>query len=414
MHIERIEIENIAGIRELTWEAPPEPAGWHVIIGDNGSGKSSLLRAVALALVGPDQAPGLRQDWDNWLRRGTLHGRVTLSLRPDPEFDPVPAPATGNDATVELHREPDVVQLRQGWVDHAAAVWGQRRGWFSAAYGPFRRFSGGDPTTEGLGTSYPSLARHLTVFGEAYALTEAPLWLRELNYRMLEDEREGRLFDALVDFVNQDGFLPHGYRLDNVSSAGVHFVDASGVELPVELLSDGFRSVLSMTFEIIRQLSMAYEHDSLFDAEHLRIEAPGVVLIDEVDVHLHPSWQREIGVWLRKHFPRMQFIVTTHSPLVLQAAEVGSVMRLPSAGSEEEPKMLAGDELQRVVYGDVVDAYGTGVFGHGMTRSDTSKARLERLAALNVKQLEQPLSPEEHEELQELRATMPTAVDTGL
>ena len=51
--------------------------------------------------------------------------------------------------------------------------------------------------------------------------------------------------------------------------------------------------------------------------------APGVVLIDEVDAHLHPTWQRRIGLWFREHFPKLQFIVSTHSPLICQAATVG-------------------------------------------------------------------------------------------
>lgn len=414
MYVKRISIENIAGIEQLTWEAPGDPAGWHAIVGDNGSGKSSLLRAVALALVGPEQAPGLRLDWDAWLRRGSRHGSVELQLHADPEFDPDAPPTGVGSAGIELRRGPEQVQLGPRPAKTTAAVWQHRRGWFSAAYGPFRRFGGGDPSAEGLARSYPSLARHLTVFGEAYALTEAPEWLRELNYLKLEKAPEGKLFYALLDFINQDGFLPHGYRLSEVSSAGVLFVDADGAELPVELLSDGFRSVLSMTFEIIRQLSIAYDLDRLFSDDHLRVDVPGVVLIDEIDAHLHPSWQREIGVWLRKHFPRMQFIITTHSPLVLQAAEVGSVMRLPRSSSDEEPRMLEGVELQRVVLGDVSDAYGTGAFGEGVTRSDSSQKNLERLAELNIKQLKTSLAADEREELQRLRATMPTAVDAGL
>ena len=56
----------------------------------------------------------------------------------------------------------------------------------------------------------------------------------------------------------------------------------------------------------------------------------GVVLIDEVDVHLHVSWQRSIGFWLKKHFPNVQFIVTTHSPFVCQAADPGRSLLPPA------------------------------------------------------------------------------------
>jgi len=75
------------------------------------------------------------------------------------------------------------------------------------------------------------------------------------------------------------------------------------------------------------------------------VDRPGVVLIDEIDVHLHPEWQRAIGVWLQEHFPRIQFIVTTHSPLVCPAANHGRIYHLPdrTADGEEEPfRLLLG------------------------------------------------------------------------
>ncbi len=64
--------------------------------------------------------------------------------------------------------------------------------------------------------------------------------------------------------------------------------------------------------------------------------------------------------------------------------------------------------------GDVADAYGTGAFGDGVTRSDSSQARLGRLAELNVKQLRTALDDGEREELKHLRAILPTAVDAGM
>ena len=48
----------------------------------------------------------------------------------------------------------------------------------------------------------------------------------------------------------------------------------------------------------------------------------GVILIDEIDAHLHPAWQKRIGFWLKAHFPNIQFIVTTHSPFICQAADI--------------------------------------------------------------------------------------------
>ena len=107
-------------------------------------------------------------------------------------------------------------------------------------------------------------------------------------------------------------------RLTEVSSDGVIFTDGNGKRVPIEELSDGYRSVLSMTFELIRQLSRAFGPELIFSpGDSSKINAPGVVLIDEVDAHLHPTWQQRVLGDLLRAFPGTQFIVTTHSPQVL-------------------------------------------------------------------------------------------------
>jgi hypothetical protein len=72
-----------------------------------------------------------------------------------------------------------------------------------------------------------------------------------------------------------------------------------------------------------------------------------------------PSWQRRIGLFLRECFSAIQFIVTTHSPLVCQAAEVGTLFQLPCPGSSDEGRMVTGTELDRLLHGDLVEAYDT-------------------------------------------------------
>ena len=131
------------------------------------------------------------------------------------------------------------------------------------------------------------------------------------------------------------------------------------------------------------------------------------MLIDEVDAHLHPTWLRRIGVWFCKHFPNIQFIVTTHSPFVCQAAT--TVFKLPTPGTQEQGEMICGAELNRLLYGNVQDAYSTGAFGNGLTRSEASRQRTrKRLAELNRKELHGELTAAEEQEQTELRAMLPT------
>jgi AAA domain, putative AbiEii toxin, Type IV TA system/AAA domain len=426
MYITSFQIENIRSIRQIDWELDGAQApGWHVIIGDNGAGKSSLLRAVVLALLGPTEAMALRQDWGTWLRGGATQARVLVNLSADAAYDTFetkerPAKnallplgivleehAAGSRRAVELKK---MARLRYEPSRH---VWGTGAGWFSASYGPFRRFSGGDKDYEKTFYANPKLGRHLSVFGENVALTECLEWLKDLHFKTIENRPEGRLLAPLTRFINQPGFLPHRARLKNISTEGVRFVDGNGCDVPVEQLSDGYRSILSMTFELIRQLSLAYGPARVFDPKDpRRVVAPGVVLIDEVDAHLHPTWQRRVGLWFREHFPNVQFLVTTHSPLVCQAADHGTVFRLPRPGGDDRGEMVKGIDLNRLLYGNVLDAYGTELFGADVTRSEVAKAKLARLAELNQKSLHKGLTAKERKEVQELRAMMPTAADT--
>lgn len=406
MYIRRATVENVRSIRQVAWSvAKGEEAGWHVLLGENGSGKTAFLRAIALALLGPKNAAGLREGWDKWVRTGEQQGRISLSVGWQDRSDE------------------DGVQLRikGGRLEPARngsgmtpaskhAIWrlGGNKNHFSASYGPFRRFSGGDGEFTRISENQPQLAAHLSLFGENFALTEAIRWLIDLHHRKLDQKPEGRLLDDLQRFVNESALLPHGTVIHEVSSDGVVFRDGNGCRVSVQELSDGYRSILSLTFELIRQLARACGEDRVFSAGNpIQVPVSGIVLIDEVDAHLHPTWQHRIGSWFTQVFPRMQFIVATHSPIACQAAS--SIWLLPSPGSEEPARRLEGLEFDRLRYGSILDAYGTGVFGEGVTRSGEGKKRLARLAELNVRELQLALTPDEERERETLRRSTPTA-----
>jgi len=395
MFIRRAVIRNVRSIEELEWCLPEEkPGGWHVVLGDNGSGKSTFLRCLSLGLIGPEAMFALRIDWNTWRRREVHPCNVEL------------------DYTIDGIRSAAILNIHRGGIDHDKTPPFADRGVFSAAFGPFRRFTGGDREAEKFLLAHPRVAAHVSVFGESIALSESLEWLRELNYKKLEGVPEGLFVDELKTFVNQEGFLPHSLRFKDVSSNGVTFEDASGFIVPVEELGDGYRSMLSMTFELIRQMRRAFPEQPVFDDNHCFVKQSGVVLIDEVDAHLHPSWQKKIGFWFTEHFPNIQFIVTTHSPLICQAAVNGTIFLLPRTGHKEPGRMLEGVERDRLVYGDILDAYSTAAFSDAATRSQPAAQMQERLAILNVKELRGGLTAEELQEQERLRSAFPTSAHT--
>ncbi len=191
MYIQEIQIRNLRSIREFDWSlAKDEFAGWHVLIGDNGSGKSTILKAIALALVGEKDAQGLRQNWGDWLKKDQKEGSVSLNLVDDTKYDSFSSKGKVGKkslkAAIAFKRKAteDTRQLvvletisASSIPPESRHVWGTGTGWFSVAYGPFRRFSGGNTDNDRLFLANPKLAAHLSVFGEDVALSEAIRWL---------------------------------------------------------------------------------------------------------------------------------------------------------------------------------------------------------------------------------------------
>jgi hypothetical protein len=156
----------------------------------------------------------------------------------------------------------------------------------------------------------------VTLFKEEASLLEADKWMRDLDYQALEGKEEKKKARDILLEILRDDFLPRAIKIEGISSSGLSLKDGNGVDLSWTAMSDGYRAALALLVDILRHMIQAFGVENLVERVdgRLQIAHSGVVLIDEIDAHLHPEWQREIGFWLKRHFPKVQFLVTTHSP----------------------------------------------------------------------------------------------------
>ncbi|WP_321782807.1 AAA family ATPase [Paraburkholderia sp. J94] len=148
-------------------------------------------------------------------------------------------------------------------------------------------------------------------------------WFKRLSLSRLQKQVEIPALDAVSNAVTacipgaQSFFFDIGYDHLMVK------LDHEGL-IPFDDLSDGYRNMIGIIADIAHRASRL---NPQFGAEAAR-KTQGIVLIDEIDLHLHPKWQRRVVTDLKDSFPALQFIVSTHSPFILQSLESGEVIDL--------------------------------------------------------------------------------------
>lgn len=380
MYIDKVRLTNIRGFRDLEFSfdrGDGTYAGWTVLTGDNGSGKSTLLKALALALAYRYRGilqPSLR----GWLRTGEDKASIELQV--------VESSGSRNTALIELGKPTHVGGIEM--PDAMGSFPSNTDGWFCCGYGPFRRISGASKDVSEL-MVIPVVERLVTLFQETASLAEADRWLRDLNYKKLEGKNKAAETLALVLELLNEEFLPNQVRVERVDSDGLWLKDSKDNDLSWSDMSDGYRAALALLTDILRHMINAHGTDDLTgrDADGcLFLKPSGVVLIDEIDAHLHPEWQREIGFWLKKRFPNIQFIVTSHSPLICQAADPNGLFVLPEPGSDEPARALTPEEYQEVISSRPDTILRSAAFGLQNTRSPVAVEARSAFADLRTKQ----------------------------
>lgn len=419
MYVRHLEVRNVKLLRDVKVDfvgAEGRPRMWTVFVGENRLCKTTLLQTIAAAASGQDRGTQLVTDvvasWPD------LRNPVALDIRAEFGFSEtrhghrsypgslVRPPGLVPRLSSTLHLEPDkrvfhgtsryVDGATQSLLDPLAAARSQALpDWFVAGYGPSRLLPSAGKTAR---QTDPTLDRLRPLFGESLIGT---------GFIELLGEELGRSFAKVLEAVFvAGGLLPHVTALELRGRGGIRsardlveaqrfemdLLDAHGqrIRVPATWLSQGYQSLIAWLADLVGQLLL----DAGKPVEAADME--GTVLVDEIDVHLHPTWQVRLIPALKKVFPRLQFIATTHSPMVLPALAAeeiyllsqdaeGNVTARPSAQS---PALLTGSELYdaffeiRKLY---PDALGDKLHRYGSLATDPTRSAEEDVAMLALK-----------------------------
>lgn len=293
--IERIEIWNFRVINKLSLDFPvdlQEQGSWLLLLGENGTGKSTVLSALALALMGDKQRRKFviehKLKASEFVRFGCDKGQVKVYLT----ATPIPIILNFNRRATHFStnsKEPKVLLLGYGATRLLPP---------ESPKSPPKKTS----SLDGLASKADNL------FDPFSPLNDAEAWLSGLP--------DGE-FDFLAGGLKQLLLLDKEQLVKDPKHKGKILVKGHRSQVRLDEMSAGYQSVVALTADVMSVMRLRWE---TMEA------AEGIVLVDEIDAHLHPRWKMQIVSRLRNAFPRLQFVVTSHDPLCLRGLHAGEVV----------------------------------------------------------------------------------------
>lgn len=394
MWVDELSIENIKCFSNFTvrFSEGEKPYKWVTLLGENGVGKSTLLQALGLLLAGPEAANQLLTKPVGWVsdptKAGKISARIHRSANDPGEYGSLKKRTafgytyfiTGPERLTirnKEYSEPAIIENPDRgltWLRQNAFL-PKGSGWFAMGFGAFRRL------TRENQIIVPTLQQPVratgfsTQFNEDKPLAVLEQWLVYLDYRLAKssDKLAKTQFEYAKSALNR--VLPNGVSFHSVNQDGRILFSINGQQVPTLSLSDGYRSVLAFAGELIWRLVCAFPDspDPLSES--------GVVLIDEIDIHLHPTWQRSLPKTLRTLFPNIQFIVTTHSPFIAAGAGDDAITYRIAAANETDTKVEA-KEVKNVAFMTVEAVLKSDAFELVSTYSPETQQKIDRYLVL--------------------------------
>lgn len=397
MYLTSLTVRNLKRLREFHLDLTEggEPRMWTVIIGENGTAKTSLLHAIALAAAGSKQLSLLAKPVVAHLRDRradeTLeidaHFEFSEGSRSQREFHPLAPPQLrrfGLRSRVSLPPKSTSLSGSANYVDRASKDLSQAGvedpldrarefhtpRWFVAAYGVSRALpeSAFDPPLE-----LPSIERLEPLFKPGARLASTSFANHFLRRDVLHGRRRGTTSHRYGRMLNKAIKLGGDDVLPDIQK--IELRGYGGAKTSADLIeSDRFHQAMGRSTQKMAGVALSHGYQSTFAwiadlIGHVLLEAEeeldttemeGLVLLDEIDLYLHPKWQATFITGLRRVFPRMQFVATTHSPVVLADLRPEEIVRLgadPDTGDVEvipdggDPRPMTGSEIYRQWFG---------------------------------------------------------------
>ncbi len=320
-YVEKIELKNIKTFEHQVFDLTSSneaTAPWMMLLGENGAGKSTVLKSLAMNLSDSEYFIQMMQNDlirpNRFIRHRCTVGTIkvwltgmssprTLELRNNHYIYTSP---DGEKTEIKLEAK-NTNSPAQNWKAHT----------FLLGYGATRLLPRNSKHEDLI---IPS--KYLKVdnlFNPFVPLGDAEKWLKSLNPKLFR--RAALIFKDLLNMDPEENLI---------KEKGTIMVHINGSKMPFHEMSDGYQSVVALTADVLKLAMTEWENPD---------EARGIVMLDEVGAHLHPQWKMRIVGSLRKALPHMQFIVSSHQPLCLRGLGAGEVMIL-RRNSEKKVEVL--------------------------------------------------------------------------
>ncbi len=350
----------------------------NLVLGDNGAGKSSFLRAIALTALSEiiGQSGFLPR---HLVRRGgddesVMHAELMIDSQDDPSLEIGQIDVYDARAAIQRKGHTERIESRSDKIIEGI-YYGDSPSFFMLGYGATRRVDMNDnfdPQAQKRGR-LDRYQRIAGLFEDHIALVPLHAWYKKTSEKT---------HDAIVDIINR--LLPSQLQFTGEWEERELLFRQEGAPIPYSALSDGYRGFIGLIGDILYHL-----HEVCGESDRSLTDISGLVMIDEIDLHLHPTWQRSIGPSFSEVFPKLQFIFTSHSPIVVGTVRSESVIVLDfdnESGESDDPwPRVTASRMKEDVHGLNADQIlVSSYFGLSSTRApdaEKSRRKLELEAA---------------------------------